>query len=220
MFPFVDYDDYDKVGIDAAGAAYSSISPSLVGVWYGYENTPSGVGAQVVVRLLWYLCCVCVCVAGEAFVFHVQLSFPASAVALAGAPPVVFVSLSVPLDKQATSFDITLQVFNKTATRLPEAMFLRFVPPVPVGGGGAGYAMEKLGEWVDALDVVVGGGKHSSTTSRGGVSFPGAGGARMNVSSVDTRTVCWGTPTGFPTPTNVVPDVGEGGAYFLWDNIW
>ncbi len=72
----------------------------------------------------------------------------------------------------------SLQVFNKTATRLPEAMFLRF-NPVNVPDGAV--SMEKLGAWMDPLDVVDGGAKHMHCVSDGGIAFTNTQSARLGV---------------------------------------
>lgn len=200
----MDLDDYDKVGIDTGGAVYRNIYPTVQGVWYGYDNVTADGGATHIV-------------------FHVEVTFASDAVTLAGAPQVAWVSVKVPLSKFDASIGVTVQAFNKTATRLPEAMFLRFKPAAS-GDGGHTFAMEKLGEWMDPLDVVVGGAKHMHSLSRGGVSFPAvassSGSNRMNITSPDARTFCWGAPTGFPVPTDEAPDMTQGGSHVLWDNLW
>lgn len=148
-----DLDDYDKVGIDAAGAVYRELNGTLQvrgpmrnvgvhvcssqpnaclwmqGLYYGVNNDSS---------------------TGTA-VFHAVITFPDEVVALAGAPPVTYITTTISLAKNATEVNLAVRVFNKTATRLPEAMFLRFNPlfvaaaPPPL--------MEKLGEWMDPLGV-------------------------------------------------------------------
>ena len=98
-------------------------------------------------------------------------------------------------------------------------MFLRFNPAnVP----SAGVSMDKLGWWVDPMDVVDGGSKHLHYVADGGITFMPTGTSnRLAVTSPDAGTVVWGYPTSFPTPSNELPTVAEdGGAYILWDNIW
>jgi len=63
-----------------------------------------------------------------------------------------------------------LQLWNKTATRLAEAIYLSFAPAGdPTGGPGPlEWRMEKLGSWVDPLDVAEGAsrGLHAVTRVR------------------------------------------------------
>ena len=53
--------------------------------------------------------------------------------------------------------DVVMGLFNKTQTRLPEAMFLQFLPADPTGGK---WSANKLGEWINSTNVVDGGAKH------------------------------------------------------------
>ena len=78
--------------------------------------------------------------------------------------------------------------------------------------------MDKLGEWVDPLDVVDGAsrGLHAVST---GVEFRRAK-SRLFFETLDAPIVRWDTPLPFPTPTKRQPDLGFGAAFLLHDNIW
>jgi hypothetical protein len=187
----VDLDDFDKVGIAAGGAVLRNVNASCQGMYYGVESESGRV------------------------TFVVDVSFPEEAVVLAGAPVQTFITWTFSGDKSVAEFNVTIEVFNKTATRLPEAMFFRWLLP----GGARGISVQKLDEWLDPLDVVMGGNQRMHSLSRGGLSLP-AHGTSLNISSPDTRLVCVGEPTSFPTPTDVPADASQGVANVLWNNIW
>lgn len=189
-----DYDDFCKVGIDTGGATYRNIVGEVTGLWYAAGNSSNGYPVNTVV-------------------FHAEVSFPQEAVTLAGAPPLAYVTTVVPVSGGGP-VEVTVQVFNKTATRLPESMFVRFAP-----GAVTAASMEKLGEWVDPVDVVIGGAQRHHSVSAGGVSVS-VGNATVAISSVDARTVNWGAETGFPTPTDTPADVTQGVSFMVWNNIW
>jgi hypothetical protein len=191
LFPFVDLDDFDKVGIDAGGAVQRSLNASCQGLYYGLDTV------------------------SNTYTFVVEVRFPDEAVTLAGAPAQTYITWTFPGDKSLKSFNVTVETFNKTATRLPEAMFFRWLLP----GGAQGIALQKMDEWLDPTDVVIGGNQRLHSVSRGGVSIP-AHSSSLNISSLDTRLVCVGEPTSFPTPTNTPADVSQGVASVLWNNIW
>lgn len=208
MFAFDDYDDFDKVGIDTGGATHRDVHPSLVALWSRNSTNATD--------------------------FLVHLEFPKDVVELAGAPVDAWLQVSVPHSGAAVSLE--LQIFNKTATRLPEASFLRFVPAPYMAqqGSGAGvtrldtqWSMEKLGTEVDPRDVVVGGSKHQHIVSDGGVTAQvvaaNGGGAthRMTIAAEDVGTMVFGQPSGFPTPFQQAAEVEkEGVASLLHSLIW
>ena len=55
-------------------------------------------------------------------------------------------------------------LINKTATRMPEAMFFVF-DPLPAGA--ASWTVDKLGEWIAPDEVMVGGSPHLHAVSSG-----------------------------------------------------
>jgi len=80
--------------------------------------------------------------------FLVQATFPGAdgnslPHAQFGAPAVAYTWVTLPVGSAAEGasgvLNVTVAIYNKTATRLPEAMFLRFNPQ-PVWGGGAADA--------------------------------------------------------------------------------
>ena len=120
----------------------------------------------------------------------------------------------------------TVWCVNKMATRLPETMFIGFLPRAgatatgAAAGAGAGtWEMQKLGQWQPTTgDVVAGGSKHLHGVSGAGYGSGaggGGGGVRFNrtastafaattvsltIEPVDAPVVCLGEPIGFPVP--------------------
>ena len=143
-----------------------------------------------------------------------------------GAPEKVYVRTV--LDAENGTVDTTVSLFNKTTTRLPESMFFQFNPPAD-DGHKIDWFVNKLGEWVEYKDEVKGASQHlhgiasdGSVASRmSSVLEDGHDQATMRLSSMDAAVVNLGNLSAYPSPVNVTPDLGHGGASFvLWDNLW
>jgi len=117
---------------------------------------------------------------------------------------------------QSPSLNVTILLYGKTATRLPEAMWLRFNPLVPRQNG---WMMDKLGELVDPLTVITNGSRHLHGIGDG-ISYTDETSNRfLSIISFDSGLVCWGAPTPFPTP-RTEPNLNLGASFALFDNIW
>ena len=158
-----------------------------------------------------------------------RLSMPSEAVAEAGAFAEAWVRVTA---SAAGTLNFTLTIYNKTATRLPEALFFRFAPkPCP----RAQCTVHKVSSHVDLDDVVPGGAHHNHVMSPEGVQCgcagngdgdgggggAGAGATGFDLRSPDAPLLSAGTPTAFPTPLNSTASVAtDGAALMLWQNIW
>lgn len=210
FFYFDDYYDFDKPGIDNAtagcNAVHSVVHPTLEQLWTANRTTDGG---------------------DTVTTFLLQLSMPASAVELAGAAPRMWVQYQVP--HSAGDVNVTLSMFNKTATRYPEAAFFRVVPCPRLLSSGTStqclpttWTMEKLDQPVDPLDVVVGGARHTHVVSSGGVQATVATPsqpATITITSPDTGAVCMGPPRGFQTPLDDTIVVNQASSQ-LHGNLW
>ena len=205
LFMFDDYDDFDKVGIDNTtdgnNATHRVVHPVLMSLWT--SNTT------------------------DEATFLAEIAMPADVVALAGAPQTMWVQYGVPLNG-AGNISVTLQVFNKTATRYPEGGFFRFSPcAYEAKAGGScqtpSWTMHKLGQEMDPTDVVIGGSRHNHVMSDGGavatVQLSGGTTASVAITSLDTGLVSFGNPTAFPTPLDDAFDV-HAASSLLFDNVW
>lgn len=109
----VDFDDQALYGISAANASHRLVAPVLEGVWVEAGNAS---GPSAASRLV------------------LQMHMPHDVVAEAGAFETVLVSVQAEAGATgATSLALTVTGFNKTSTRLPEALFLRFRPQLQQG---------------------------------------------------------------------------------------
>eukprot|EP00756_Hemistasia_phaeocysticola_P056269 Hpha_TRINITY_DN3234_c0_g1::TRINITY_DN3234_c0_g1_i1::g.186050::m.186050 len=119
------------------------------------------------------------------------------------------------------SVNVTIWCVNKTSTRLPESMFVSFLPK----GSGA-WEMNKLGQWQSTGGVVPGGSWHLHGVEKG-FRFS-VGGRNLTVFPLDAPVINLGEPLGFPVvtanvsdPWAVAPDLARFGvSSVLWNNLW
>lgn len=122
---------------------------------------------------------------------------------------------------------IKFQWFQKTSTRLPEALWFTFkygldystheyLSPVPQDGWS--WTLHKLGEPVSPLDVVRNGSSHIHGIMEG-VSYWNNHLQWFNIRSDDAAVVVPGELTAFPTPLTK-PDLSKGMNFLLYNNLW
>lgn len=130
--------------------------------------------------------------------FVLSLSMAALQHGYYGAPSAVWIQIQV-VDEGR--LDMDLQLFNKTATRLAEASFFSFLPS-SINSSWV-WVMDKLGSWVNPLDVVASGGLHQHGV-RDGVSYRYANQQHFSIDTLDATVVDPVTPsqqaTMFPFP--------------------
>jgi hypothetical protein len=95
--------------------------------------------------------------------FLAQMDMDPLAVSFYGAPAQIWINYTVNDDATVA---VTLQLFNKTNTRLAEAHFFSFMPAQPVGGDYV-WKMDKLGGMVDPLNVTTNGNQHQHGVATG-----------------------------------------------------
>merc|ERR1711879_358978 len=111
--------------------------------------------------------------------------------------------------------DVEIGMVNKTATRLPEAMFVQLLPAAQ----GGSWAVNKLHFWIQPGEAVHGGTKNLHGCLDKGVRFD-TDQQRMSIASLDAAVVAFGAPTAYPSVKRD-PDISNYGASFvLWDNLW
>jgi hypothetical protein len=132
----------------------------------------------------------------------------------------------------AAELNVTLQVFDKTATRLPESAWLRFTPTQPKQPSSVKWSMQKVGLDVDPLSVVINGSRHLHAVEKVSrvVSLTNGNSTKFEVNNLDVPLASFNThspfspvevsPSPFPTPDTVQPDLGKGVSFGLWNNIW
>jgi hypothetical protein len=117
-------DAFYKPNISQSGARHAVVHGRLAALWKAADGTCN---------------------------FTLRLDMPAELHETAGAPRVAWLHAGVMADPHAGSvmLDLDLWMYGKSATRLPEAMFLEFWPK-----GITKMDFEKIGGWVDATSVV------------------------------------------------------------------
>lgn len=140
----------------------------------------------------------------------------AEAVANAGAPAQVAVRLVVEaVAGGAAQISLNMTLLNKTATRLPESLWLAFNPRI---ADGSKVRWQVLGSPSDPVDVVEKGARHLRGCE--GVSYSGPDGA-WEAQHLDGGTASMGVASAFPTPGNYTPDAAANGVFFnLFNNLW
>jgi hypothetical protein len=109
---------------------------------------------------------------------------------------------------------INFSCFNKAANRLPEALWLSFLPQAPEPKG---WMLEKVDRLVSPFDVVRGGGRLIHSVSRG-LQYKDAHGT-LSIDSLDAPVVQLGdmSPIYFSKDQ---PDLAKGIHFSLFNNAW
>ena len=131
---------------------------------------------------------------------------------VASYPRKLFMQLSIPDVEPVLSLDYSW--FQKSATRLPEAIWLTFNPAV---SSAARWTLAVSDETVAPLDVVSAGNRHMHALSTG---FSCADGTNtLAVETIDAPLVALGarTPLGF---SRTLPDLSNGIHSNLFNNTW
>jgi hypothetical protein len=135
----------------------------------------------------------------------------------AGAPASVYYDISSPPDSTDLFIDIVWE--NKTATRLPEAVWLSWEASSPAVSPSS-WVMSKLGQWISPLEVMGNGSMSMHGIDDGGIAVrSGDGMALLRVRSLDAALVSPGHPTPFPSVVHL-PDLEQGMHFNLVNNIW
>ena len=143
----------------------------------------------------------------------VELEMPGVAgKGVSGAPALV--TLEYVVSRKEPEVGITLQWFGKRATRLPEAVWLSFMPPVRRGGA---WEMDKMGQTVDPREVVKNGGRKLHAVGSG-IRYSDPRGT-LAIESLDACLVAPGERT-LLRFDNARPAVGRGMHFCLCNNVW
>ena len=118
------------------------------------------------------------------------------------------------LPRSEASLRISVFLFEKPATRLPEAMWLSFKP---IAKDQHGWSLDKCGQQVSPFDVVSSGNRHMHALSEGFQYDEGE--HSFSVETLDSPVVALGerTPLGF---SNAQPDLNGGVHACLFNNAW
>jgi hypothetical protein len=110
--------------------------------------------------------------------------------------------------------DLTLQWFDKPACRLPEALWLSFIPRVR---HPRAWQLDKLGQWVSPYDVMRDGSRHLHGVQQGARYDDGQ--TCLNIAALDSALLAPGEPS-LLNFTNRQPNLKRGLHANLYNNLW
>lgn len=129
-----------------------------------------------------------------------------------GAPRLVTIEVVLPRDEPAVQ--LTVQWFDKLASRPAEAAWLSFVPPIT---DTAGWSLDKMGRPVSPLEVVRNGNRRLHAVLSG-ATYTDAGGA-LRLETLDAPLIAPGEPS-LLNFTNRQPPLRDGMHVNLYNNVW
>lgn len=144
--------------------------------------------------------------------FLLAFAPPEQAVVQYGCPASVFLGLEFAREEPDIRF--TLQWFDKSACRLPEAIWFSFCPRVR---SKKGWTMDKLGQTVSPLDVVRDGSRHLHAVGQG-VRYR-EGNIALEIETRDAPLVAPGERS-LLNFNNCQPPMTKGMHFLLADNVW
>lgn len=141
------------------------------------------------------------------------LDMPAESRQEYGAPKVIWVEIQA--GRETAELQFRLQWFEKPACRLPEALWFSFRPRV---SSPHGWALEKLGQWINPQDVIRDGNRRLHAVGDCGARYT-AGGQVISISSPDAALIAPGEPSLLDFH-NRQPNLTKGIHFNLYNNLW
>jgi hypothetical protein len=127
-------------------------------------------------------------------------------------PGKIFLDLLLPEAEPVVR--INLLCFDKVANRLPEAMWLSFLPQAPEPKG---WMLDKVDRWVSPFDVIRGGNRQMHAVSSA-VRYQDAQGS-FSIETLDAPVVALGEMLPiYYSPAQ--PDIAKGLHFNLFNNTW
>ena len=158
--------------------------------------------------------------------FLVQLTFPDEIIEEYGGSKTLWINYTFPLDSPPTIL-VELEWFNKTATRLPESIWMEFNPILQVTSGTCSqWKIDVLGYDVDPSKVVDYGSRRLHAIGHNGVRFYDDTSERLAFTfySFDAPLLSIGSADYLLNFDNTIPDcqgVGKNGLFInLHNNLW
>jgi hypothetical protein len=149
----------------------------------------------------------------DAFLFLLEM--PGEAYERFGSPRRLSLETTFARTEPQASF--TVQWFDKTASRLPEAAWFSFVLPDRGPRWRHSWRMDKLGQWISPYEVIRNGNRHLHAVGTG-LKAEDARNA-LTLESLDAPLVAPGRPALLDF-NNSQPDLREGLHFNLHNNLW
>jgi hypothetical protein len=178
--------DNTKPGMETAGSASQFWNPKLTALYSGRNK-----GGQT---------------------FLLELTPPEETYIHYGCPKAVTVEVHLPDDEPVVDFSV--QWFEKSASRLPEALWFSFSPKT---SRKSNWEMDKLGEHVSPLDVIRNGNRKLHGVDSG-VYYTDARG-NLSIETLDAPLVAPGEPSLLDF-NNRQPKLSMGMHFNLFNNVW
>jgi len=194
------YKDFGKpnCSVGEAGAKHTTNFPTVTRAWR--RSAQAGEAAPTTAVL-------------------VYAEMPQHAHEFFGSPAGVWLEWSV-AGEASLSLAVTLN--KKTASRLPEAAWVRFAGP---GRDDAQWRVEKLNSLIDPMDVLLNGSMSMHAVDSVRVAVAPAQEqnkqtTELRVTSLDAALACMGEPFPFPNPTKRPNIPRDGFSFNLLNSIW
>jgi len=122
--------------------------------------------------------------------------------------------LEILLPEAEPAVEVNLSWFGKAANRLPEAMWLSFLPQAP---DPQGWRLEKVDRWMSPFDVVRGGNRHMHAVTNA-IQYKDPQG-ELTIETLDAPVVALGekSPIAY---FDAQPDLAGGFHFSLFNNAW
>jgi hypothetical protein len=175
--------DFGKPGLDSARPASATYTASLTDLYYDE-------GSQSV---------------------YLRLTLPPLLHSQYGAPSEFWATYVASQDGSSSHVNVTLQMFGKTATRLPEATWMSFSSALSPGLNA--WRLHKMDSLIDPMQVFVNASQRIHATSDG-VSM-----STVKIEAIDTPVVSLGLLSPFPTPLNDPASLSDTFHWMIHSNV-
>jgi len=185
--------DFGKPNVSSANPVHSETAAGLKGLWLAEDGDTA------------------------TFLVHTDFSSSPQLNSYYGAPASCWLQLTVPKAlPAAASIAGAFSIYGKTATRLPEGLYLR------ANASAAGWRVGKLSSMVDPFDVVPGGNHHQHGFNEEVRALAADGsGAALSLASHDFSMAQLGRPIPLPAPVWAnATSLSEGLSFRQIGNTW
>jgi hypothetical protein len=198
--------NFNKPNMSSANPKHLEIAPTLDRLWFAGSGSDSDSASN-----------------NCHFIARSSMNDKSQVQSFYGAPSRVWTEVKIGAGSgpRGVNVNVTVRWENKTTTRLAEATWVSFIPPVK--DSEHGWQIHNFGNKIDPTDVVMHGATHlHSVGPDGGMTYSGSEGT-MDIVSLDAPIVSCGLLTPFPTPgdnSSLPQNMKQGMHWNVENNIW